>query len=245
MPDEIRLFDLNPALDRKALSRAFAGTGRVQIRDVLTEESARNLHRVLAQGTPWGLAWHAGADGPHNIPAPQLRTMGRPAQAGIQTKLTAAMRGRDYAFLYAQYPMVHAYLQGWAPGGPHENLVELINDLPLMELVRQVTRLPSLTKADAQATLYAPGNFLALHDDSHVAEGWRVAYVLNLCAEDWRPEWGGYLNFYDAEGDVIQGFKPRFNALNLFRVPQRHAVSYVPPFAPQARFAITGWFRDK
>jgi SM-20-related protein len=245
MPEEIRLFDLNPALDRRGLRRGFAKTGRVQIRNVMTEESARNLHRVLLQATPWGLAWHAGADGPHNIPAPQLRTMGKHAQGEIQSKLTAAMRGRDYAFFYAQYPMVHAYLQRWAPGGPHDNLVELINDKPLMELVREVTQLPSLTKADAQATLYAPGNFLALHDDSHVAEGWRVAYVLNLCAEDWRPEWGGYLNFYDAEGDIVQGFKPRFNALNLFRVPQRHAVSYVPPFAPQARFAITGWFRDR
>lgn len=244
MSGEIRLFDLNPQLDRDALAAVFAETGRVQIRDVLTEESARNLYQVIARETPWGLAWHAAADGPHNVPQPELRALSHAAQAELQSKLTSAMRGRDYAFLYAQYPMVHAYLQGWAPGGPHEIIVELINDLPLMELVRQVTHMPELTKADAQATLYAPGNFLAMHDDSHVAEGWRVAYVLNLCAEDWRPEWGGYLNFYNDDGDIVEGLRPRFNALNLFRVPQRHAVSYVPPFAPHARFAITGWFRD-
>ena len=245
MSREIRIFDLNPTLDRDALASAFAVTGRVQIRDVLTEESARNLHEVIARGTQWGLAWHAADDGPHNIPGPELRTLSQAGRADIQRKLAEAMRGRDYGFLYAQYPMVHAYLEGWAPGGPHDLLVELINDLPLINLVRAVTQTKELTKADAQATLYAPGNFLAMHDDSHVAEGWRVAYVLNLCAEDWRPEWGGYLNFYDDEGDIVQGFKPRFNALNLFRVPQRHAVSYVPPFAPHARFAITGWFRDQ
>jgi Rps23 Pro-64 3,4-dihydroxylase Tpa1-like proline 4-hydroxylase len=51
--------------------------------------------------------------------------------------------------------------------------------------------------------------------------------------------------FYDEDGDCIAGFKPRFNALNLFAVPQRHSVSYVPPFAPAGRFAITGWFRDQ
>jgi hypothetical protein len=28
-------------------------------------------------------------------------------------------------------------------------------------------------------------------------------------------------------------------------VPQRHNVSFVPPFAPAARYAITGWFRDR
>lgn len=245
MSGEIRLFDLNPLLERDVLARTFALTGRVQIRDVLTDASARNLHNVISRATPWGLAWHAGDDGPHNIPQPQLETLSQSAKVDIQRKLTAAMQQSEYGFLYAQYPMVHAYLEKWAPGGPHDLIVELINDDPMLELVRAVTGIDQLTKADAQATLYAPGNFLAMHDDSHVAEGWRVAYVLNLCAQDWRPEWGGYLNFYDEEGDIVEGLRPRFNALNLFRVPQRHAVSYVPPFAPHARFAITGWFRDQ
>jgi Rps23 Pro-64 3,4-dihydroxylase Tpa1-like proline 4-hydroxylase len=123
-------------------------------------------------------------------------------------------------------------------------LIELINDEPFLDLARAVTGLAQLTKADGQATLFAQGQFLAAHDDSHVAEGWRVAYVLNLCALDWRPEWGGYLLFYDDEGDVVAGFRPRFNTLNLFLVPQRHAVTFVPPFAPVGRYAITGWFRD-
>jgi Rps23 Pro-64 3,4-dihydroxylase Tpa1-like proline 4-hydroxylase len=78
-----------------------------------------------------------------------------------------------------------------------------------------------------------------------VAEGWEVAYVLNLAREDWHPDWGGYLLFLDEEGDVIEGFRPRFNALNLFRVPQSHSVSYVPPFAPIGRMAVTGWLRSR
>jgi Rps23 Pro-64 3,4-dihydroxylase Tpa1-like proline 4-hydroxylase len=44
---------------------------------------------------------------------------------------------------------------------------------------------------------------------------------------------------------VIEGYMPRFNTLNLFAVPQHHAVSFVPPFAPQGRIAISGWFRDQ
>lgn len=244
MSGPIRLLDINPALDRPSLAAAFAKTGRVQIRDVLTQESARNLHQVISRQTPWGLAWQAGGDGPHNVPEPELKRMPATQQAAIQQKLSAALQGRDYGFVYAQYPMVWAYLQGWAPGGPHEVVVELINDEPLMSLVRAVTGMDDLIKADAQATLYAPNHFLAAHDDSHVAQGWRVAYVLNLCAEDWRPEWGGYLNFYDEDGDIVQGFRPRFNALNLFAVPQKHDVGYVPPFAPLARYAITGWFRN-
>ena len=40
-----KLFELNPALDRAALAQRFAETGRVQIRDVLTEETAREMNR--------------------------------------------------------------------------------------------------------------------------------------------------------------------------------------------------------
>jgi Rps23 Pro-64 3,4-dihydroxylase Tpa1-like proline 4-hydroxylase len=179
------------------------------------------------------------------VPDAELRQLPADGIHRIQQQLVSAMNGRDYAFAYSHYPMVHAYLQGWAPGGPHEALVELINDQPFLDLAREVTGLPNLRKADAQATLYAPGQFLSVHDDSHMAEGWRVAYVLSMCADDWRPEWGGYLQFFNEEGDVVAGWKPRFNALNLFLVPQRHAVTFVPPFAPIGRYAITGWFRDQ
>ena len=245
MSSTISLFELNPALDRGTLARRFSADKRLQIRDVLKPQAARTIHRILTQQTQWGLAWHAAEDGPHNVRREQLSAMAPAQKEAIGAKVTAAMRGSDYGFVYAQYPMLDAYLQKWDQGSPQDLLLEHINDQPFLSLVRQVTGIPELIKADAQATLYAPTQFLALHDDSHVAEGWRVAYVMSFCAEDWRPDWGGYLMFYDEEGDVVAGFKPRFNALNLFLVPQKHNVTYVPPFAPVGRFAITGWFRDR
>jgi len=241
----ISLFELNPALDAAALARRFTRDRRISIRNFLTDESARTIHDVLSRGTEWGLAWHAAEDGPHNIPGPQLVALPPAQREAIGRKVTAAMRARDYGFVYGQYPMVHAYLEKWAPDGPHDLLVEHINSPPFMDFVRGVTGMAELIKADGQATLYAPQQFLAMHDDSHVAEGWRVAYVMSFCAEDWRPDWGGYLMFYDEDGDVVAGYRPRFNALNLFLVPQRHNVTYVPPYAPVGRFSVTGWFRDR
>lgn len=161
-----------------------------------------------------------------------------------QASHDAAARG-DYAFRYAHYSLVEAYLGKWDEGGPHDLLLEYLNAPEFLQLARDVTGIDELIKADGQATLYGAQHFLAQHTDSHVAEGWRVAYVMNFAVDDWKPDWGGYLNFYDEDGDIIQGFKPRFNALNLFAVPQSHAVSYVPPFAPIGRFAITGWLRDR
>lgn len=241
----LRLLDINPALDRQALARSFETGRRAQVRDVLTQDSARNLRAILAEQTPWGLALCTGGK-PENIRNEQVASLAKPQLLERQQALFAAAGRGDYAFLFSQYPMLDAYLEGWNRGGAHDAIMELINDEPFLDLVREITGIAGLVKADAQATLYGPGQFLSLHNDSHVGEGWRIAYVLNLCAVEWRPDWGGYLNFFDADGDVEQGFRPRFNALNLFEVPQPHNVSYVPPFAPPlARLAITGWFRDR
>lgn len=241
----IPLFELNPAVDRTRAKARFKKDRRVQIRDLLTPATAETIHGILSRQTPWGLAWHAAEDGPHNIRREALAALSPAERETIGRKVMAAVSGRDYGFLYGQYHMVMAYLEKWNEGGPHDLILEHINSQPFLDLVRDVTGIRELVKADAQATLYGPQQFLTIHDDSHVAQGWRVAYVMSFCKEEWRPDWGGYLMFYDEEGDIVAGFKPRFNALNLFLVPQRHNVTYVPPFAPIGRFSITGWFRDK
>lgn len=240
------LFAINPALDLAAHAARFAATGRVQLRNVLTEESARELQAVLARGTPWGMAVGAGTGKPASFSAAETRTpQGNQAlQQAARAAEEHSARG-EYGFRFAHYPIIEAMQQGWDPGGAHEILLEHINAPAFLELARAVTSIDSLFKADAQATLFAPGHYLGQHIDSHVAEGWEVAYVLNLARDDWHPDWGGHLLFLDEEGDIIEGFRPRFNALNLFRVPQPHLVSYVPPFAPIGRLAVTGWLRSR
>ena len=244
-----KLFEINPGLDRKALAERFARDTRIQIRDVLTEETAREIRMILAQHTRWGLAMQAEGsafEGPQQIHAADMQTQAgqQRAQQLSQATHEAAARG-EYAFRYAQHSLVQNVQEGWDPEGPHQLLLEYLNTPEFLDLAREVTGIAELVKADGQATLYAPQHFLNHHVDSHVAEGWRVAYVMNFTAGDWNPNWGGYLSFYDEDGDVVQGFMPRFNSLNMFAVPQAHAVGFVPPFAPIGRYAITGWLRDR
>ena len=240
------LFTLNPKLDRKALADSFARDGRIQVRDLLTEETAQEVARILATQTPWGIAWQAGEEaGPKAIEAPELRANPVQRQREITEASYRSAAAGDYAFQFARYPIVDAYLEKWNEGSPQDLLLEYINAPEFMDFIRQVTGMPELVKADAQATLYAPGQFLGKHSDSHVMEGWKVAYVMNFAPKEWKPDWGGYLNFFDEDGDIVAGFRPRFNALNMFSVPRSHGVSFVPPFAPIGRFAITGWFRDR
>ncbi|MEY5008282.1 MAG: hypothetical protein RL764_1598 [Pseudomonadota bacterium] len=243
------LFELNPAINRKSAGRRFADTGRVQIRDVLTRDAAHELLTVLRRGTKWSMAIFSEADGHRGPKSYRYETIAGPGGAEQVNRAAASAEELsaqgDYAFRYAHYPIVDALNQKWAPNGPHEILLEHLNAPEFLSLAREVTGIGELVRADAQATLFAANHYLGRHDDSHVMNGWRVAYVLNLAPDEWKPDWGGYLLFLNEDGDVIEGFRPRFNALNLFLVPQSHLVSYVPPFAPTARFAITGWLSDR
>lgn len=51
-----KLFELYPNVDIASLSRAFATDGRVQVRDVLTQETAEALGLILSSQTPWDIA---------------------------------------------------------------------------------------------------------------------------------------------------------------------------------------------
>ncbi|UIP06549.1 2OG-Fe(II) oxygenase [Erythrobacter sp. SDW2] len=244
-----KLFEINPELDRAELAARFKRDTRVQVHDFLTRETAEEIRMILQKATPWGLAMQA--DGSEFKGAQQVlpRDMGTPdgqrrAQALGAATDAAAGRG-DYAFRYAQYPILQAIQEGWAPGSPHELILEYINAPEFIQLARDITGFQDLVKADGQATLFAKAQFLGLHIDSHVAEGWKVAYVMNFTIDGWKPDWGGYLQFFDDKGNITQGFLPRFNTLNMLLVPQPHSVSMVAPFAPLGRYAITGWLRDR
>lgn len=242
-----KLFELNPKLDRAALATRFAEKSRVQVRDVLTRETAEEIQNILLRGTKWGMAVQAGDSGgqkPQSWRMEEIQQRPDAVNTAANAAHAASARG-DYAFRFAQYPILTAVQEEWDPNGVHELLLEHINAPEFLGLVRDVTGIEDIFKADGQATLFAANHYLGRHIDSHVAEGWRLAYVLNLSREDWHPDWGGYLLFLDADGDVIEGWRPRFNSLSLFAVPQSHQVSYVPPFAPVGRVAITGWLRDR
>jgi len=238
-----KLLQLNPELDRVVLAGEFQRAGRLQVRNILTDESAARVRDILTQHTPWNLAIQSGSDSPTRL----IRTEELAGLSQVQRDELVANAGAgdcDYAFAYQTYPLVMAYLERWRPDSPHEQLLEELNSPDMLEFMRDVSGMTDIVKMDGQATLYGPGHFLWPHSDAESERGRRVAYVLNLTLGEWKSHWGGYLNFYDSDWDIEQAFRPRFNCLNLFRVPQWHDVSEVTAKAPLARYAITGWARS-
>jgi len=237
-------FRINPDLDLPALARQFRDQGRLQIRNALDSGTAEYFRSVLQNRTNWGLAWQIGAEGPRAMRFAEARALSDEDRHILNQKAGEAVGRGEYGFVYDQYAMLDAYLERWEPDHPLNRLLEHLNDQPFLNLLREVSGIRSVIKAEAQATRFGPEHFLTEHDDLHLRDARRIAYVLNLTIPDWKSEWGGYLNFFDQHGNIEAGFRPIFNSLNLFLVPQRHSVSYVAPFAPDGRYAITGWALD-
>ncbi|MBS0194522.1 MAG: 2OG-Fe(II) oxygenase [Proteobacteria bacterium] len=213
-----------------------AARTRVQIADFLQADAAQFLRDCLAKRVPWRLAEHS---------AGESRTHGHDDaldEAGYREVLDAAYRSaRDsFQFVYDSYMLGHARAHGWDPDLPLHGVLDFFNSPDYLEFARYLTGDDTINAVNAQATRYRPGQFLTPHDDKNSIEGRRYAYVINL-SRGWKADWGGQLQFLDAEGNVIDTLLPRWNTLSIFRVPQLHLVSLVSPWAGEDRLAITGW----
>lgn len=222
--------DLDLAPWRERLAR----DGRVQIPGFLQPAVAERLAECLRTQVPWSTAERGQPDSPPWI------------GATLAQRMPAAYRRAvaDFHFVYDRYLIVEAMKAGRDPHLPLHPLLVYFNSEPYLQAMRELTGDPSLAMVGAQATRYLPGQFLRMHDDRHEDEARRYAYVLNL-SRDWEPDWGGLLHFVDADGNPDGAFVPRFNSLSLFKVPMKHYVGVVAPWARNPRLAITGWWHAR
>lgn len=242
MASESETLRLNPQLDLDGAGRAFRERGRVRIDDVLEPDSAERLHTCLSSEVRWRLCYNEGTENVV-VDAESFAKQTPEARRGLMQRILSNAETK-FQYVFQSYPMVAAYLRGEDPGLFLHRVLEWLNTPETLDVFRAVTGVDTLHKIDAQATLYKPGNFLKVHDDTSAHdEGRRVAYVLGM-TRGWRPDWGGQLQFLDADGDVEEAWVPRFNSLALFAVPTPHVVTYVAPFAQLPRYAVTGWACD-
>lgn len=231
--------ELNPSLDLAKLAAEYDQTRRMQIRDFLTDESARAVFDDLHE-LPWGLAYN---DGPtvHQLSPDRVAAMdgreGAEIMAGIQARART-----QYQFLYAFFPTLSAYISPTSPRFRIFEFFEFINSEPVLGFIRRLTGLEQIRWADAQATWYRPGHFLKGHTDEDPSTGRVAAYIMNF-SKDWDRDWGGFLQFFDSSDNIEEAFKPSFNTLNIFTIPQLHSVSMVSTYVQAERLAVTGWFR--
>jgi SM-20-related protein len=235
-------FSLDGTLDPDALAKRFALEGRLHIPAFLTQASAQSLYDHLRRRMDWRLIINQG-ETIFEVDRATYAAMGDQAKRDLDNAVYASARtGFQYRYEVIRLPDDEA-----ARRQDDSLLAEFagfMSSPPLLDFLRQVTGQSGIDFSDAQATAYGPGHFLTTHDDGVPGKQRKAAYVFNLSAA-WRPEWGGLLMFSGRDGHVEQAYVPTFNALNLFAVPQPHSVSYVAPYVPYRRYAVTGWLRGR
>ncbi|KQS57226.1 hypothetical protein ASG17_00340 [Brevundimonas sp. Leaf363] len=233
---------LNPALDVAALKAAFAAKGRLHVPGVLTPEAAAAVADCLEAETRWNTTVAAGGEF-FELPLDGVKA----AESGKQSWLDGARV--DGASPVTQYIFDNRRLDVRAGHEAGERdaadaAFDFMNTAPFLDLIRAITGEERVDFVDGQASRYRPGHVLTAHNDVSAGMNRLYGYVLNFTRE-WRPDWGGNLLFYGEDGHIEHGWVPAFNALNLFVVPTRHAVTEVARFAPRHRLSIVGWVRSR
>jgi SM-20-related protein len=225
--------------ERIAAAQArLARTGRTQLHGLLDDASARHLKHE-ADAVDYNVVTQR-ASGHVDLPAAWLASL-EPAGRQALGQAVQADATHRFQYLYDNHPIYDLNQAGQA-APVWAGVMEFLNGEPFLDLMRQVTGEPRIAMADAQLTRFRQGHFLTAHDDHIEGKNRYFAYVLGLTG-DWRIDWGGLLAFHDDEGNVAEAFTPRFNTLNLLKVPQPHSVTQVALSAGADRVSITGWLR--
>lgn len=229
------------SIEPSAPSIAASFQRRAHIPEFLRASDAAALRQALVDLPRWNTVTRSG--GRHlDLDAAGLGALGPNDQIRFQSAVHSQAQ-KSFQYLFDNYPIADAYYGGTIVSAELARLFEFLNSAETIGFVREITGIADISFADAQATRYRPGHFLTEHDDAVDGKNRCAAFVLNLTPE-WRADWGGLLMFIGADGHVEQAYTPKFNALNIFTVPQRHCVSVVAPFAPAVRYSVTGWFRS-
>jgi hypothetical protein len=230
-----------PGIDAARIAKVYAAAGRVHIGGILADDAARRAYQGLATELTWQLHFNDG-DRPINLASDAFDRLPEAERAQLFTGIYANAAQR-FQYVYNSFPISDMHERKEHMALYVMRVHEFLNSHEFLEFGRTVTGVRTISYVDSQGTLYRPGHFLTKHDDAIAGKSRVAAYVLNLTPK-WQPDWGGILQFIAPDGHIAEGYVPVFNALNLFRVPQTHAVSIVSPFAQSGRYSITGWLRE-
>lgn len=231
---------LSKSIDRERARASMDAHGHAAIRPVLQAGDAKRLHERVTSWPHWGLVTHL--EGEHRmLDAAGMETVD-PVKKAQFNALVHKQAAQGFQYLFDNFALYEMGRKDKLDDPVLKAAFDLVRSDAFLELARAVTGAEDIAFADCQLTRYRPGHFLTLHDDGNVGKNRRAAYVLNL-TPDWKADYGGQLQILDEAGDVERAYTPGFNRLLMFKVPRPHLVSCVAPFAPGARYAITGWVR--
>lgn len=230
---------LNQAHRPEAYRAVFKGHGRLHVPDILERDVAEGLHGALQAAQEWTRSIHVEAGRDLDISVNELEALPPAERAALEHDIANASTD-SLQYMFDTVRISAPLKAGLSVPGAMRDVYDFLNGRAFLDFVACLTGDDRVAFADVMATRYLPGHFLTAHGDENPTERRLYAYVLNLTPQ-WRADWGGVLMFLDEDGHVAEGYIPAFNALNIFSVPQTHAVSMVTRLARTPRLSVTGW----
>lgn len=230
---------LSGTLRPDAWRQAFREHGRLHIPDILQRSSASTLHDCLVEAKDWVRSIHLTAGQDVDITQAQLDDLQEAERIELERSLVDSSTDH-IKYMFDKVRITSELNAGGVVSESMRAIHEFVNGSAFLSFMKRLTGDDRIAFADVMATRYLNGHFATAHGDELPNQRRLYAYVLNLTPV-WRADWGGILMFLDDDGHVAEGYTPAFNALNVFSVPQTHAVSEVSRLASAPRYSVTGW----
>lgn len=229
---------INPDLDLEHYREQYLKDGRLQIPNFFIKESAEYLLSLIVKNKIWYFAYNNRANY-YESTLEEVKALPEATYNKFMKNIESrASTGFQYAF--NQYHISQAIECGENIDNEIHRIDEFFNGDHFLTFIRNLTTDIKIIKSDTYISSYQKRHFLTSHDDKHQKHDRSAAFTLGM-NKNWDKNWGGYLAFYDELDNVKEAFKPSFNTLNIFSVPQEHAVQQVTSFAQQDRISYLGW----
>jgi SM-20-related protein len=243
---ELAPLELSAALGTSGMSSNFKKRFASHIENVLSPTSALALYEHVAQEVEWRSflvakeTMFAGGEEHHGVYPPELeKEMSGCAYEGAASGFACFY---DANRLFEEDIPSDACMENVAQTPFFLRLNDFVNSQEFLDFMRSVTGLQRIGRAAIRATRFRSGHFEMFHASTQSGDrtGKRVAsFNINLTPE-WKPEWGGLLEFRRQYAGTIEAFVPTFNSLDIVAFPMGYWISSVAPFAGTARLAISG-----
>ena len=234
----VKPIEINPTHNLPELARTLKRTGRLQVPNFFTDDSAEYLYQLLVEHKNWYLAYNNGGQFFEST-MEQLDALTPQQREKFMGNINRRAQ-TQFQYIFRQYYISQAIQLNEHPGDPMHQMHAFMNSDETLRVMRTLTGDSTVSKADSYASMYKPGDFLTTHDDRHEKHDRVAAYVFSM-TKNWQKDWGGHLAFFDDKGNITDAFIPSFNTLNIFLVPQMHSVQLVAPFAGANRTSYLGW----
>lgn len=237
-PETKPALKLNDALDAKALKKAFKNNERILIQNIMDEKAAEATHTSLRTDIKWDLFFLNGGQATV-ITDHELNTMTNRRIKEMYSSIYTYAR-EHYQTMSYTFGLEVAHENNILPDLYLHKVHDFLNSEDVLKMVGDITG-EKLVKTDMVAHWHKHDHFRTSFSNFDGMGKRKIAFSLDL-SKNWSPDWGGFLQYYDEEENIVEGYKPTFNSLTLHKDPQKTSISYVTAFALQPRLTISGWF---